>query len=361
MKRLFCVLTLLCSWAFAQTPAVAPISSIALNQFGQPIPYAQIRVCSVTSTGVPCTPTATLYQDYALTIPLANPFTADQFGNFLAYVPAIPYPNLYVIQISAGSGLYWTYVENGPNNGGGGGSGCTPSGAEYDVLYQGASDNCLGNAGFTYNPSPGMGEPDVTISTTDSSGADIPILVTSTSGEPVEINTTDSNGTNEATSINTLATETDTIGSRALAQGGSFEALLAYNSTNVGDDSAWGVQCAGVNHANGGSAVADQIIGCNASAEDASTNGDQAQIALNAIAGGGNYSAYTSGLTTNTGAATLQGSTYGVDAASLTLNPTRRVWNGFRDDWAVCFRDGCGNISELFWQPVDSRNSDTRK
>lgn len=150
MRRPFLVLALLCftALAFATNPPVAPISSIALNQFGQPIPYAQIWVCPVTSTGIPCSPTATIYQDYGLTIPLANPFSADQFGNFLAYVPAYGYPNLYTIQISAGQGLYWTYVENGPATGGSGG-GCTPTGSPYEILYQyPAVGDCPGDPDF---------------------------------------------------------------------------------------------------------------------------------------------------------------------------------------------------------------------
>ena len=149
MRRLSLAVVLLCfaSLAVAQTP-VAPISSIALNQYGQPIPYAQITVCSVTSTGIPCTPVASIYQDYALTIPLANPFEADQFGNYLAYVPALAFPNLYVIQISAGQGLYWTYVENGPQTGGGG-SGCTSTGSEYDILYGDGSGGCVGDTVFS--------------------------------------------------------------------------------------------------------------------------------------------------------------------------------------------------------------------
>lgn len=125
MKNLLLLaLALFCPLAVAQTPVpVAPISGVALNQYGQPIPYAQIRVCEVTSTGIPCTPTAQLYQDYYLTIPISNPISADQYGNYLAYVGTASPVNLYTIQVSATQGLTWSYVENGPATGGGGGGG----------------------------------------------------------------------------------------------------------------------------------------------------------------------------------------------------------------------------------------------
>ena len=111
MRRLILTLALLCAAALAQ---VAPISGRAFDQYGQPIAYAQIRVCSVTSTGIPCTPTVSLYLDYGLTQPTANPYSADQYANYLIYVGALAYPNLYVIQQSADQGLTWSYVEPGP-------------------------------------------------------------------------------------------------------------------------------------------------------------------------------------------------------------------------------------------------------
>lgn len=116
MKRLFAfLLTLVFAVALrAQTP-VAPISGMAVNQFGQPIANAQIRVCEVTSTGQPCTPLATTYLDYGLTIPAANPYTADQYGNYTVYVGQGTPVNLYVVQVSTGSGQpVFSYVLNGP-------------------------------------------------------------------------------------------------------------------------------------------------------------------------------------------------------------------------------------------------------
>lgn len=114
-----------CLLSLAGKAQVQVISSQTINQYGQPLPNGLIRVCSATSTGVPCTPTVPIYQDYGLTIPAANPWTADQYGNFTFYVPALPPPNLYVIQESPDSGITWSYVFNGPYAGNAGYQYCT--------------------------------------------------------------------------------------------------------------------------------------------------------------------------------------------------------------------------------------------
>lgn len=115
MKRLLGILLALlwCVSATAQTPA-APISGVAANQFGQPIPNAKIWVCNVTSTGTPCAPTAQIYQDYNLTIPLSQPYQADQYGNYTVFVGAGSPENLYTVQITQGGNLFFSYVLNGP-------------------------------------------------------------------------------------------------------------------------------------------------------------------------------------------------------------------------------------------------------
>lgn len=92
----------------------APISGQAVDQNGVPIPFAQVRVCSVTSSGTPCTPTTFIYYDYNLQNVAPNPYTTDQYGNYTVYAPALAAPNLYVVQLSPASGVTWTYVQNGP-------------------------------------------------------------------------------------------------------------------------------------------------------------------------------------------------------------------------------------------------------
>lgn len=103
----------LCSLAlYGQNAGV--ISWQAIDQNGQPVPFAQVRVCSVTSTGTPCVPTTPIYQDYNLTVPAANPYSADQYGNFSFYVPVLAAPNIYEVQLYPASGVTWSYLFNGP-------------------------------------------------------------------------------------------------------------------------------------------------------------------------------------------------------------------------------------------------------
>lgn len=103
-----------CLSSFAAHAQVAVISGQAIDQNGQPLPNVQVRVCSVTSTGVPCTPTASIYQDFGLTVPAPNPTTTDQYGNYTVYAGTLPAPNLYTVQYSPESGVTWAYVVNGP-------------------------------------------------------------------------------------------------------------------------------------------------------------------------------------------------------------------------------------------------------
>lgn len=121
----------------AQTGA---ISWQAIDQYGQPLPHAQVRVCSATSTGVPCNPTVPIFLDYNLTTPVSNPYSSDNFGNFSLYVPALPFPNVYVVQLTPASGITWSYLFDGP--GGTGGSGCITGGASGTLLASNGAGGC---------------------------------------------------------------------------------------------------------------------------------------------------------------------------------------------------------------------------
>jgi hypothetical protein len=78
---------------------------------GQPAPNASIRVCTATATGTPCSPTATIYVDPALSTPLANPFTSDvngvwsfcaASGNYLTQIsPVVGQPAVYSVYATA--------------------------------------------------------------------------------------------------------------------------------------------------------------------------------------------------------------------------------------------------------------------
>lgn len=109
-----CLFVVACLASLAAQAQVAVISGQVIDQTGQPLPYAQVRVCSVTSTGVPCNPTAPIFQDFGLTIPATNPWTTDQYGNYTVYAGTLPAPNLYTVQFSPASGITWAYVVNGP-------------------------------------------------------------------------------------------------------------------------------------------------------------------------------------------------------------------------------------------------------
>ncbi len=53
------------------------------------IQYAPATICTATATGIPCSPTTTIYSDIGLTTPIRQPgFTADSEGNIGFYVPA---------------------------------------------------------------------------------------------------------------------------------------------------------------------------------------------------------------------------------------------------------------------------------
>jgi hypothetical protein len=80
--------------------------SVAVDAFGKPLALASIRVCQAGATGVPCSPTANLFTDSTLATAAANPFLADQNGNYSFYAA----PGRYVVQITA-QGLTRTFVD----------------------------------------------------------------------------------------------------------------------------------------------------------------------------------------------------------------------------------------------------------
>jgi hypothetical protein len=95
--------------------------NIVIQTGGYPKPT--IRVCTEPATGTPCTPTASIFSDSALTQALPNPFQGDSRGNYYFYAnPA----SKYHVQISGSNS---TVLDIGdislPGGGGGGGGGGT--------------------------------------------------------------------------------------------------------------------------------------------------------------------------------------------------------------------------------------------
>ena len=97
--------------------ALAPTGTLA-NSPVRMVTNATIRVCLEPASGTPCTPLATIYSDPGLSVPLANPFQADFYGNYVFYVPAGTYhvqqsgPQVAVTDIP--------YIVFGAGGGGGG-------------------------------------------------------------------------------------------------------------------------------------------------------------------------------------------------------------------------------------------------
>lgn len=107
----------------AQAPAAnaAAISGQVSAPLGSLAVSAQVRICPITASLAPCTPTAQLFTNSALTVALPNPISTDQYGNYKAFVAA----GLYLVQVTVTPGLgptYTYYVSAGSSNSGGGSS-----------------------------------------------------------------------------------------------------------------------------------------------------------------------------------------------------------------------------------------------
>lgn len=92
---------------WAQAFNAAAISGQVATPTGQVAVNAQVRICTISSAGFPCTPTSQVFADDNLTILLPNPLSTDQYGNYKAFVKA----GLYLVQVSlGGSGAQPTYT-----------------------------------------------------------------------------------------------------------------------------------------------------------------------------------------------------------------------------------------------------------
>lgn len=72
---------------------------------GGPAAFATVRVCPTTALGTPCSPLSSLFADQALTVPVSNPFTTDQYGNYSFYLTA----GYYIVQIGATPTVTYSY------------------------------------------------------------------------------------------------------------------------------------------------------------------------------------------------------------------------------------------------------------
>ena len=93
-----------------RSQASVVISGQVVNLQGVPQPFATVRICPQTASGIPCTPLASIYSDPGLTTPIANPTAANQYGFFSVFVGTGT--SLYQVQTTYGTTTY-PYWANG--------------------------------------------------------------------------------------------------------------------------------------------------------------------------------------------------------------------------------------------------------
>lgn len=94
--------------SFAQGVVVSPQTALkTVNGATSPIAGATITVCAANTSGLPCSPAlaGVTFKDAALTVPLANPFTADANGNYNFAIAA----GTYTVTVTASGFSGYTY------------------------------------------------------------------------------------------------------------------------------------------------------------------------------------------------------------------------------------------------------------
>lgn len=104
MKRLLLLAMLLFpSLAFAQGGSLFSGGITVLSSSGRPIGGATITVCAFGASGIPCSPTITVYTSPTLSVTAANPGTTDGNGNLFVYAS----PGRYTYTVT-GTGITGT-------------------------------------------------------------------------------------------------------------------------------------------------------------------------------------------------------------------------------------------------------------
>ena len=104
MRRLYQLVLLILFCATSAYPQFVRRDDIVLTTTGTPARSAVVRVCQNSATGTPCSPLASIFNDTAGTMPLANPVPVDSNGNYHLYADPTA---KYQIQIS-GPGINGT-------------------------------------------------------------------------------------------------------------------------------------------------------------------------------------------------------------------------------------------------------------
>lgn len=115
--RLVFLLSLICLVTSTKVSAQtgAPISGQALTPTGTPANHAQVTVCPYTSIGAPCFPQSSIYSDSGLTVPLTQPYSTDQYGNYSFWVANNA---TYLVQIKVSQTLVYSYYKTVGSGGG---------------------------------------------------------------------------------------------------------------------------------------------------------------------------------------------------------------------------------------------------
>lgn len=103
------------STAFAQGGSVSSGGILVLSPLGRPIGGATVTVCAFGATGIPCSPTITVYTDPTLVTPALNPATSD--GNGSVFVYAAPGTYTYSVTGTGITGKSFTATVSGSGGG----------------------------------------------------------------------------------------------------------------------------------------------------------------------------------------------------------------------------------------------------
>ena len=99
MKRTLIALSCLVVFAIPAYGQGGILNDSVLRADGRPAIGAMVRVCTEAASGTPCSPTASIYSDNALTVSKTNPIAVDSAGGYTYYAS----PGFYKEQLCLGA------------------------------------------------------------------------------------------------------------------------------------------------------------------------------------------------------------------------------------------------------------------
>ena len=128
------------SSVIADAQAGAVISGQVVSLQGLPQPYAKVRICPQTASGIPCTPLASIFSDPGLTVPTSNPVSANQYGFYSIFVGSNT--SFYQVQTTYGTTTYPFWA----NGAFGGSTLCALVGGAYPISCGGTGETTAAGA-----------------------------------------------------------------------------------------------------------------------------------------------------------------------------------------------------------------------